>query len=507
MSKHFLCNILFRTLVNSLKQITVTIHVLLIFAILVYTCYAVLLLQVCREMALVMGASRDVIQMVLLVTVLVCGLTAASSECPRGCFCDTDKGDVQCINIGSFPTELPAATKKITISGSYLKEIPAGAFDNLQQIESIVFTTMTIGTIRRRAFYRIHNKYLIFTEVTIKNIEQEAFEELEDIQSIIISSAKLFNVSSGAFSKFSNIGAILLSSVTVSTLRSDTFTNFSNVTTVSITSCTIDFIEEEAFSNFSHVEMFALVMVRVGTLGSRFITLYRTEIFNIVQSTFGLWQECSFCGVRATSVTVFQNTVKGTEGNVVKGISVVKSLNIVGNSLPFVVARFLPIDLPDRAMIVFSNNDLTTIRCEGLGTDYPTNILYNITDNEVTCDCRLNWMWKKWSKTCAVQRLTQGFVCAGPERQSLSDYFRKVFASEITPPCDGVEPVDDCAVTTTVSVCEPVTDSAGTTLEFESQTTSELEFKSRARDSAVAATSKASGVSVLAVILLTLMTS
>ena len=173
--QHYLCNILFGTLVNSFKQITVIIHVLLVFAILVLKCYAVLLLQVCREMALVMGASRDVIQMALLMTVLVCGLTAASSECPRGCYCDTDTGTVICSNIGSFPTELPAATKEITITGSYLKEIPTGAFDNLQQLESITFIFMTIGTIRRRAFCRIgrdiHNKVLMLLEVIIENIE------------------------------------------------------------------------------------------------------------------------------------------------------------------------------------------------------------------------------------------------------------------------------------------------------------------------------------------------
>ena len=134
-----------------------------------------LLLQVCREMALVMGASRDVIQVVLLMTVLVCGLTAASSECPRGCVCDTNKGTVLCNNIGSFPTELPAASWRIEINGNYLKEIPAGAFDTLQKIEHISFTNTTIGTIRRRAFYRVgrdiynimYSKHLGFTNILI----------------------------------------------------------------------------------------------------------------------------------------------------------------------------------------------------------------------------------------------------------------------------------------------------------------------------------------------------
>ena len=293
-------------------------------------------------MALVMGASRDVIQMVLLMTVLVCGLTAVSSECPRGCYCDTDTGTVICSNIDSFPTEFPAATKKIRITGGYLKEIPTGAFDNLQLLNFITFSLMTIGTIQRRAFYRIgrnvDNKVLMLDEVTIENIEQEAFEELTDFKSISISNAKLFNVSSGAFSKLSNIRIILLSSLTVPTLRSDTFITFSNVSSVAIDTSTIDLIEEEAFSNFTHVGTFELVRVRVGTLGSRFITSYKTENVTITQSTFELWQECSFCGIRATSVDVDQNIVHGTEGNVFKGMSVVEALSIDSNSLPFIVA-------------------------------------------------------------------------------------------------------------------------------------------------------------------------
>ena len=451
-------------------------------------------------MALEMGASNDVIQMVLLMTMLVCVLTTASSDCPRGCVCGTNKGTVHCNSIGSFPTELPAATKMITIMRSNLQEIPTGAFDYLQHLKSITFMEMTIGTIRRRAFYRIgrdiHNKVLTFNKVNIENIEQEAFEELEHFRSISIHGAKLVNVSSGAFSKLSNIRDFGLSQVTVPTLRSDTFTTFSNVTSVTIKNSAIDLIEEEAFSNFTHVESFDMREVRVGTLGSRFITSYGTGTVDIVRSTFGLWQECSFCGIRATSFTAMLNIVNGTEGNVFKGISVVKSLTIFGNRLPFVVARFIPFHLPDDAAIYFTDNNLTTIRCEGGGPDYPSNIRYVFHSNEVTCDCRLNWMWKKWSKTDAAQRFTHGFDCAGPERQSLSNYFRKVSASEITPPCDGVEPVDDCAVNTTESQT-PTTESQTTTTE--SQTTTD--------GNAAAAISKASGMSILAVILLSLMAS
>ena len=403
-------------------------------------------------MALVISASRDVVQTMMLATMLLCGWTAASDGCPSGCYCDENREDVSCFDIGSFPTGLPTTMKKVTIMRSNLIEIPSGAFDNCPNLTSLTFIDVTIGTIRRRAFYRIGrgipDKALMISKVTIENIESGAFEELEDFNSISISDAKMSNISSGAFSKFSNITTVSIVSVNIPIMHSSTFKDFSNITAFTVASSAFDIIEQETMTNFIQVGNFIFFDCVIGSAGSHFLTLQYADNVNIFRNHFGLWEKCAFCGVSATKVNIFNNVVNGSEGNVFSGMSGVKSLNIFKNTIPLIVARFFPFDLVDFG---FFGNKVKTILCEQSGTDYPQSIKYSIVRNDVTCDCRLNWMWMTWSQTLAAQVLTPGFVCAGPDedRQSLSDFFNKVSTSVITPPCNGLEAVNDCSASTT----------------------------------------------------------
>ena len=317
----------------------------------------------------------------------------------------------------------------------------------------------------------------MISRVTIENIESGAFEELEDFNSIFISYAKLSNISSGAFSKFSNITNVMILSVNIPIMHSSTFKDFSNITEFHVVRSAFDIIEQETMSNFIQVGNFNFFDSVIGSTGSRFLTLKYADGVNIVGNHFGLWEKCAFCGVSATEVNIFDNVVNGSEGNVFSGMSGVKSLNVYRNTIPLIVARFFPFDLVDFG---FFSNKVKTILCEQSGTDYPQSIKYSIGGNDVTCDCRLNWMWMTWSQTLAAQVLTPGFDCSGPDedRQSLSDFFNKVSTSVITPPCNGLEAVNDCSASTT---------NAG------------LDTSTNAKASAV--TSKAGWISALAVIL------
>ena len=432
-------------------------------------------------MALVISASRDVVQTMMLATMLLCGWTAASDGCPSGCYCDEDREGVSCSNIGSFPKGLPTTMKAVTILSSNLIEIPSGAFDNCPNLTSLTFIDVTIGTIRRRAFYRIGrgipDKVLMIRRVTVENIESGAFEELEDFNSIFISDAKMSNISSGAFSKFSNITTVTILSVNISIMHSSTFKDFSNITEFSVIRSTFDIIEQETMSNFIQVGNFHFFDSVIGSMGSRFLTMEYADDVNIFRNHFGLWEKCAFCGISATKVNIFDNVVNSSEGNVFSGMSGVKSLTVFRNTIPLIVARFFPFDL---VHFGFFDNKVKTILCEQSGTDYPQSIIYSVGGNNVTCDCRLNWMWMTWSQTLAAQVLTPGFVCSGPDedRQSLSDFFNKVSTSVITPPCNGLEAVNDCSASTTNAGLETSTD---------------------AKASAV--TSKAGWISVLAVVL------
>ncbi|KAI0237335.1 hypothetical protein LSAT2_012160 [Lamellibrachia satsuma] len=113
-------------------------------------------------------------------------------------------------------------------------------------------------------------------------------------------------------------------------------------------------------------------------------------------------------------------------------------------------------------------------------------------------------MWMTWSQILAAQVLTPGFDCAGPEkdRQCLSDFFNKVSTSVITPPCNGLEAVNDCSVSTSNAGLESSTNvgrETSTNVGRETSTDVGRETSTDAKASAI--TSKAGWISVLAVVL------
>ena len=146
-------------------------------------------------MALGTSASRELIQMMMLVIMLLYGWTVVSGGCPRRCYCDEDRGSVECSNLGSFPTSLPTSTKSIVIRGGYLNEIPSGAINNVPVLTSISFSGVTIGTIRRRVFYRFAQHVSQFYNMTSFNlsysivgvIEQQAFSHFTNMTSFYFS--------------------------------------------------------------------------------------------------------------------------------------------------------------------------------------------------------------------------------------------------------------------------------------------------------------------------------
>ena len=375
----------------------------------------------------------------------------AVGECPIGCDCDDAGERIDCSNLSSFPTGIPATINSITIMRSDIPDIPTDAFGNLPNLTSVNFMEMTIETIRHRAFYRIGrgvpNKSMIFSKCNISKIESGAFEELEDFSSIKLSMVNIFDGRSAAFNKVKNVDSFAVDKLSMPVIRSAMFTDFTNVKYVFLSNSTFDRIENEAFSNFSHIEVFTLITSDVGTAGNRFLVLKDAGQVYVSGCSFQLWKNCAFCGISGTTaVHLYKNVIQISEGDVLSGMIGVGILSIQGNIIPLLVARFFPLDLKTLA---FYGNRVTTIVCQPPDMDYPATIAYESNSNEISCDCRLNWMWMTWSQTNAALELTGWFVCAKHDAgyTSLSDFFAKSVAG-IAAPCDGLEPVNGCVAST-----------------------------------------------------------
>ena len=253
---------------------------------------------------------------------------------------------------------------------------------------------------------------------------------------------------SGAFSKIGNVGSFAIDEVSMPVIRSAMFIDFTSVDSFYIAGSSFDIIENEAFSNFSNISSFSLSKSAVGTVGNRFLVLkYAATVF-VFGCAFESWKNCAFCGISGTTfVHLEKNVIQSSEGNVFSGMIGVEALSIHVNIIPLLVARFFPLDLKS---LTFYKNRVTTILCQPPDMDYPSTITYVFNSNEISCDCRLNWMWMTWSQTKAALELTGGFVCAKDDADnstSLLDFFAKS-AAGIAPPCDGLEPVNGCVAST-----------------------------------------------------------
>ena len=428
-----------------------------------------ILLQVYREMAPIISSPHEVMLSLMLASLLWCGLSAAIDECPAECLCNEEEGSANCAFADVFPTGLPATTKTIAITHSHFDEIPSEALGKYSNFTSLTLMHTSIGVIRQHAFYRIGQgipgKQMVFLNVSMAHIESGAFEELEDFEVISIFLSTMTNVSSGAFSKIHNIQAITIHTCDIPILPTATFIDLSHVGGFYMASTKFDTIEHEAFSNVTDMGLFNLAACRVGVLGSRFLTSTDIGQVDISTNTFGLWEECALCGINAQTVTISSNVVNGSDGNHFSGMSSVSSLVVLNNFLHSITPRLFPYDLES---FEFAGNDVTTFVCEELDADYPSNVTYVFAGNRVTCDCRLNWMWMMWSQTTrAAQAITPGFTCSGPEgdNRSLLKFFNLSLSGD-APPCDGLEPVNDCSGTaspSTASLDVSSPDSASTT--------------------------------------------
>ena len=337
-----------------------------------------------------------------LVTASLSGWTSvAIGECPTGCVCDDAGESLDCNYLSSFPTGIPPTIQSIFIVRSDIPDIPTDAFHNLPNLTSVDFIETAIGTIRQRALYRIGrglpNKALTFLKCNIAKIESGAFEELDDFSSIWLYKVNISDCESGAFSKIGNVGSFDIDHVSMPVIRSAMFIDFSNVEHIYIADSTFGIIENEAFSDFSNITSFNLHNLAVGTMGNRFLVLNDSAHVAVVKCAFESWRNCAFCGIsNTTSVTFFKNVIKSSEGDVLSGMSGVETLYMQGNTLPLLVARFFPLNLKT---LSFGDNKVTTIVCQPPDTDYPSNIAYQFYSNEISCDCRLNWMWMNWSQT------------------------------------------------------------------------------------------------------------
>lgn len=195
-------------------------------------------------------------------TFLILELTNASTPflCPRSCRCSYDDStgqtNVICDRLKTFPMFLPKTTGQLQILHSDLRSIPANAFSQAPQIQSVYIRFSTIENVSSLAFTNLHNiSDIEFQRNNITRFETSAFLNL-NVSSLTISENSIDVIQSRAFSSLKANDQIVCSSNNIGELSTASFSDVRETKTFQFQTNVVDVVRENCFTKFSSIEMF-----------------------------------------------------------------------------------------------------------------------------------------------------------------------------------------------------------------------------------------------------------
>lgn len=195
-------------------------------------------------------------------TFLILELTVARTSffCPTTCRCSDDdvtgQTNVICDRLKEFPLFLPKTTGQLQILHSDLSSIPANAFSQAPQIQSVYIRFSTIENVSSLAFTDLHNiSDIEFQRNNITRFETSAFLNL-NVSSLTISDNSIEVIQSRAFSSLKANDQIVCSSNNIGELSTASFSDVRETNTFQFQKNVVRYVRENCFTRFSSVVMF-----------------------------------------------------------------------------------------------------------------------------------------------------------------------------------------------------------------------------------------------------------
>ena len=212
---------------------------------------------------------------------------------PR-CHCNKDMTIVDCYNAGltSIP-DIPATVLTLNLARNDIVKVPARAFSNLanlqslnlcynkiQTVESLAFEGLesitnidlsrnNIATIPARAFSNLANlQSLDLGYNKIQTIEPLAFVGLECLTTIYLFGNNIDTIPAQAFSKLPKLEILFLSNNQIQTIEPLAFEGLESLTKLDLSANNIDTIPARAFSNLANLQSLDLWSNQIQTIES-----------------------------------------------------------------------------------------------------------------------------------------------------------------------------------------------------------------------------------------------
>uniref|UniRef100_A0A1B0EUC7 Putative connectin n=1 Tax=Lutzomyia longipalpis TaxID=7200 RepID=A0A1B0EUC7_LUTLO len=247
--------------------------------------------------------------------------------------------------------------RSFSMSSANVPVIKAHAFSFLSQLDTISLINNQIVTLENYAFAdltRLRTLNMSFNQITF--LDRNVFHKCRNLELLYLTANNISSILDGAFQNLEKLDILRLDYNFISVITADTFRGLDNLSTLGLIANYITILEDNTFDNLRNLV---------------FLDLRQNAIQSISPRTFN-------------------------------GLTKLQYLNLEQNELKM-LDSFIVQGLPNLLYLNLAKNLLTTFLLDEQSSLYSRfqkeNTLFYLNDNNIVCDCRLNWVFSLHSST------------------------------------------------------------------------------------------------------------
>ncbi|XP_055715313.1 connectin [Phlebotomus papatasi] len=247
--------------------------------------------------------------------------------------------------------------RSFSMSSANIPVIKAHTFSFLSQLDTISLINNQIVTLENYAFAdlsRLRSLNMSFNQITF--LDRNVFHKCRNLEVLYLTANNISSILDGAFSNLEKLDILKLDYNFISMITVDTFRGLDNLSTLGLIANYITMLEDNTFDNLRNL----------------------------------------------ISLDLRQNAIQSISPRAFNGLTKLQYLNLEQNELKM-LDSFIVQGLPNLLYLNLAKNLLTTFLLDEQSSLYSRfqkeNTLFYINDNNLVCDCRLNWVFSLYGST------------------------------------------------------------------------------------------------------------
>lgn len=329
----------------------------------------------------------------------ICDLTYNNSTKVQ-CYCVTDS---------RYPNTVRGAECHLTKKGVQIDDKSWEGFDKLRDATKLTFSNtrgISLNYIPTNVF--LITPKLLKVEIKFGNIETLqpfAFANLTLLENIILSDNQIKVLSVNAFAHHRDLAFISLDSNEIVEINRNVFVDLPSLEKLFLTNNKITTIHDKAFIHLINLEELEMDRNSLFSLNSEtFSGLRKLERLDLSGNSLEVIGDNTFLPlINLKSLNLQGNKIQMLDEKAFHGLSNLVSLSLAHNNLTTLENVKIFEGLPNLTMLNLKSNQLTELKAEVmapiLSNFYGSTSNLDVEDNNMPCDCRLEWFMALMNKT------------------------------------------------------------------------------------------------------------